>query len=51
MAEDPFHGVTWLLEIGQQHLDYLGPIRHWGQLRIAASPGYYLISGLTADEL
>ena len=51
MAEDPFNDVTWLLEIEQQHLDYLGPIRHWGQLKMAASPGCYWISGLTADQL
>ena len=51
MAEDPFHDVTWLLEIEQQHLDYLGPVRHWGQLKMAASPGSYWISGLTADQL
>jgi hypothetical protein len=51
MAEDPSNNVTWLLEIEQQHLDYLGPVRHWGQLRMAASPGYYWISGLTPDQL
>ena len=51
MAEDPSNDVTWLLEIEQQHLDYLGPVRHWGQLRMAASPDCYWISGLTADQL
>jgi len=51
MAEDPFNDVTWLLEIEQQHLDYLGPIRHWEHLKMAASPGRYWISGLTADQL
>ncbi|HTI92923.1 MAG TPA: hypothetical protein VL727_20135 [Puia sp.] len=51
MAEDPLNDVTWLLEIEQQHLDYLGPIRHWEQLKIAASPGSYWISGLTADRV
>jgi len=51
MAEDPFNDVTWLLEIEQQHLDYLAPIRHWEQLKMAASPGRYWISGLTTDQL
>src|SRR5438552_14987342 len=51
MAEDPSNGVTWLLEIGQHHLDHLAPIRHCNQLRIAASPGVYWISGLTSDDL
>jgi hypothetical protein len=51
MAEDPSNGMTWLLEIGQQHLDHLGPIRHWGQLKIAASPGVYWVAGLTSDQL
>lgn len=51
MAEDTFHDVTWLLEIEQQHLDYLGPIRHWSQLKMAASPGCYWIKGLTSDQL
>ena len=51
MAEDPSNDITWLLEIEQQHLDYLGPVRHWEQLRMAASPGYYWISGLTPDQL
>jgi len=51
MAEDPYYDVNWLLEIEQQHLDYLGPIRHWEQLKMAASPGCYWIGGLTADQL
>jgi len=51
MAEDPSNDISWLLEIEQQHLDYLGPVRHWGQLSIAASPGYYWIRGLTPDQL
>ena len=51
MAEDPFHDVTWLLEIEQQHLDYLGPIRHWSGLELAASQPFYWVGGLTADQL
>jgi hypothetical protein len=51
MAEDPSNDVTWLLEIEQQHLDYLGPIRHWSQLKIAVSPGVYWVKGLTDDQL
>ena len=51
MAEDPYHDITWFLEIDQQHLDYLGPIRHWAELKIAAEPGTYWIKGLSPEQL
>jgi len=51
MAADLSKDVIYLLEIGRPHLDYLGPVRHWGQLRIAASPEGYWVRGLTAEQL
>ncbi|MBS1604177.1 MAG: hypothetical protein JST42_16030 [Bacteroidetes bacterium] len=51
MAADLSKDVIYLLEIGRPHLDYLGPVRHWGQLRIAASPDGYWVRGLTAEQL
>jgi hypothetical protein len=51
MAEDTSNDVTWLLEIERQHLDYLGPIRHWSQLKMAASPDFYWVMGLKPDQL
>lgn len=51
MAEDLTDDITWLLSIEQQHLDYLGPIRHWEQLKIAAEPGTYWVKGLTGEQL
>lgn len=51
MAENPSNGVTWILEIDQQHLEYLAPIRHWQQLRLAADQGICWIRGLTEEQL
>jgi len=51
MAADLSKDVIYLLEIGRPHLDYLGPVRHWSQLRIAASPEGYWVRGLTAEQL
>jgi len=51
MAADLSKDVIYLLEIGRPHLDYLGPVRHWGQLRIAASPDGYWVRGLTAEQV
>jgi hypothetical protein len=51
MAADLSKDVIYLLEIGKPHLDFLGPVRHWGQLRIAASPDGYWVRGLTAEQL
>ncbi|MBS1665125.1 MAG: hypothetical protein JST68_29030 [Bacteroidetes bacterium] len=51
MAEDLADDISWLMSIAQQHLDYLGPIRHWAQLKIAAEPGTIWIRGLTPELL
>jgi hypothetical protein len=51
MAEDPSNDVIYFLEIGRLHLDYLGPVRHWSQLRIAAAEDAYWVMGLTAEQL
>lgn len=51
MAADLSKDVIYLLEIGRLHLDYLGPVRHWSQLRIAVSPDGYWVRGLTAEQL
>ena len=51
MAEDPSNDVIYFLEIGKPHLDYLGPVRHWSQLRIAAAADAYWVRGLTAAQL
>jgi len=51
MAEDPSNDVIYLLEIDGPHLDYLGPVRHWSQLRIAVAQDGYWIRGLTQEQL
>ncbi|WP_431215286.1 hypothetical protein ACQ86N_11580 [Puia sp. P3] len=51
MAEDPSNDVSYFLEIGRPHLDYLGPVRHWSQLRTAAAEDAYWVRGLTAEQL
>jgi MoxR-vWA-beta-propeller ternary system domain bpX2 len=51
MAENPSHELTWLLELDQAHLDYLGPIRHWSQLEVATMQDCCWVKGLTGDQL
>jgi hypothetical protein len=51
MAADLSKDVIYLLEIGRPHSDYLGPVRHWDQLRIAAAPDGYWVMGLTAEQV
>lgn len=51
MAEDPSNDISWLLQIRQEHLDYLGPIRHWTTLAIAATDEYCWVRGLTPEQL
>lgn len=51
MAENFPDELNWLLEIEQKHLDNLGQIRHWGNLRIASGPGVYWVKGFTDVQI
>jgi MoxR-vWA-beta-propeller ternary system protein len=51
MAENFPDELSWLLEIEQGHLDYLGQIRHWDNLRIAAGRGVYWVKDFTQAQL
>jgi hypothetical protein len=51
MSENFPDELNWLLEIEQKQLDYLGKIRHWGNLRIASGPGVYWVKNFTDIQI
>ncbi len=51
MAENSSKNLNWILEIDQQRIDYLAPIRHWSDLKMAVDQGLCLVKGFTAEQL
>ena len=51
MATHSANGLVYIIEIEQQHLDYLGQIRHWTNAKIATDKNTYWIKDLTTNQI
>ena len=51
MALDPANSVTYYLRVAAAHRDYLGAIRHWNNLKIAAEEGFIWVKDLTEKQV
>jgi len=51
MAEDIADDLTYFLRIGLQYRDFLGPIRHWDNLKMALDEGCIWIKNFTSKQL
>jgi hypothetical protein len=51
MATNTENHINYILEIDKQHLNYLGQIRHWNNLKIAKDGNEYWIKDITEIQL
>jgi hypothetical protein len=51
VATNLSNDISWLLEIDESGVDFLGPIRHWQHLSMAAAGGMIWVRGLRSDDL
>ena len=51
MAKNSSDHLTYILEIGAQHLEFLGSIRNWVNLAVASESDLYWVKGLTPQQI